>query len=205
MLAVALSIGVIVADHRQHHLDALRATLSVVVYPLHYLASLPDMLARKVEGRMAREEQLREHNEALRRDNLILNARLQKFEALESENMRLRDLLGSSFKIGDRVLIACDSLKTDLADAAARGLEERGVPYSTAIVEYDGRRIPPELAGPLLDDVHTVVLLFFTESVWHQPERRAAKYERHHVDRFSAKIERHDDAQCADCPGGAGR
>ena len=55
----ALSVGLILADHRYHHLDALRSTLSVVVYPLHYLASLPDMLARKVEGRMAEEEELR--------------------------------------------------------------------------------------------------------------------------------------------------
>jgi rod shape-determining protein MreC len=106
MLAAALSIGLVVADHRHHHLDSLRATLSVVVYPLHYLASLPDVLARKVEGRMAKEEELRESNAALRRDNLVLKARLQQFEALEAENMRLRDLLGSSFKIGDRVLIA---------------------------------------------------------------------------------------------------
>ena len=125
MLAVALSIGVIVADHRQQHLDALRATLSVVVYPLHYLASLPGMLVRNVEGRMAKEEQLREHNEALHRDNLILKARLQKFEALESENMRLRDLLGSSFKIGDRVLIA-ELLSVDLDPYRQQVLVNKG-------------------------------------------------------------------------------
>ncbi|MCU7855476.1 MAG: rod shape-determining protein MreC, partial [Candidatus Thiodiazotropha sp. (ex Lucinoma borealis)] len=39
-------------------------------------------------------------------ENLQLRARLQKFEALEAENMRLRGLLDSSFKVGDRVLIA---------------------------------------------------------------------------------------------------
>jgi rod shape-determining protein MreC len=106
LLAVVLSMGLIVADHRQHHLDALRSTLSVVVYPLHYLASLPDTLGRAVEGRLADEEVLRRDNESLRESNLVLKARLQKLEALEAENMRLRDLLGSSFKIGDRVLIA---------------------------------------------------------------------------------------------------
>ena len=35
-----------------------------------------------------------------------LLADLQKYEALQAENMRLRDLLDSSFKIGDRVLVA---------------------------------------------------------------------------------------------------
>jgi rod shape-determining protein MreC len=105
-LAVVLSIGLILADHRYHHLDVMRSTLAVVVYPLHYLASLPDMLIRGVEGRMVNEAELRERNRLLRRDNLILKGRLQQFEALEAENIRLRDLLGSSFKIGDRVLIA---------------------------------------------------------------------------------------------------
>lgn len=105
-MAVILSIGIMVEDRRHHHLDVLRSTLSVIVYPLHYLASLPRTLGRAVEGRLAEEAELREQNEALRRGNLVLKARLQRFEALEAENMRLRDLLGSSFKIGDRVLIA---------------------------------------------------------------------------------------------------
>jgi rod shape-determining protein MreC len=63
---------------------------------------------------MADEGRLRDQNEALRRENLVLNARLQQLRALESENMRLRDLLGSSFRIGDRVLIA-EILAVDLA------------------------------------------------------------------------------------------
>lgn len=125
LLAAALSIGLILADHRYHHLDALRSTLSVVVYPLHYLASLPSMLTRQVEGRMAEAEELRERNRLLRRDNLVLKARLQQFEALEAENMRLRDLLGSSFKIGDRVLIA-ELLSVDLDPYRQQVLVNRG-------------------------------------------------------------------------------
>jgi rod shape-determining protein MreC len=106
LFAVLLAIGLIVADHRYRQLDVFRSTLSVAVFPLHYLASLPDTLGRAMEGRLAREEELRGRNEALRRDNLVLAARLQQLEALEAENMRLRDLLGSAFKLGDRVLIA---------------------------------------------------------------------------------------------------
>lgn len=113
LLAAVFSIGLIVADHRYHHLDLLRSTLAVVIYPLHYLASLPDTLGQAVQGRLAKEEELRRSNESLRRENLALAARLQQFEALEAENMRLRDLLGSSFKIGDRVLIA-ELLSVDL-------------------------------------------------------------------------------------------
>jgi rod shape-determining protein MreC len=105
-LALALSLGLIVADHRFRHLDALRSALTVVVYPLLYAASLPASLSSTVRLRLANEAQLREQNAALHRDNLVLMGRLQQFDALEAENRRLRDLLGSSFKIGDRVLVA---------------------------------------------------------------------------------------------------
>ncbi len=42
----------------------------------------------------------------LKEENLLLQGQQQKMQALESENQRLRDLLGSSFKIGERILIA---------------------------------------------------------------------------------------------------
>lgn len=114
MISASLAaLGLIVADHRYHHLDALRATLGVAVYPLQLLADLPVRLARNTQGRMVDEGRLRDQNEALRRENLVLNARLQQLLALESENMRLRDLLGSSFRIGERVLIA-EILAVDL-------------------------------------------------------------------------------------------
>jgi len=113
LVAVVLSIVLIVADHRQHHLDMLRSTLTVVIYPLYYLANLPDNLARLMDGRLASETELRQANTTLRRENLALRARLQQFEALEAENMRLRDLLGSSLKLGDRVVIA-ELLSVDL-------------------------------------------------------------------------------------------
>jgi rod shape-determining protein MreC len=138
LIAVVLSIGLIVADHRERHLDSLRSTLSVLVYPLHYLASLPDTLGRAVEGRLADEQALREANAQLRRDNLLLKGRLQKLEALESENMRLRDLLGSSFKIGDRVLIA-ELLSVDLD------------PYRQQVIINKGSTSGVFIGQPVLD------------------------------------------------------
>ncbi len=106
MLASVLAFGLIVADHRFHHLDSLRSALTVVLYPLLYLANLPASLSGEVRLRLANEAQLRDENTLLHRDNLVLKGRMQQFEAMESENRRLRDLLGSSFKIGDRVLVA---------------------------------------------------------------------------------------------------
>lgn len=103
---MVFAIGLIVADHRYQYLDPLRSTLAVIVYPVHYLAGLPGSLARKVQAHLTQKEELRRRNRSLYRDNLVLKARLQRFEALEAENRRLRDLLGSSLNMGDRVLIA---------------------------------------------------------------------------------------------------
>lgn len=112
-------------DHRHHYLNFLRSTLSVLVYPLHYLAGLPATLANAVQGRLADEEQLRLDARRLRFENLELKGRLQLFEALEAENMRLRDLLGSSFKVADRVLIA-ELLAVDLDPYRQQVLVDKG-------------------------------------------------------------------------------
>jgi rod shape-determining protein MreC len=95
-----------VIDHRYHHLQSLRSTLAVITYPLQFLADLPITTRDWVAETFATRNRLSEENQQLHADNLKLRARLQKFESLQAENLRLRDLLESSIKVGDRVLIA---------------------------------------------------------------------------------------------------
>ena len=102
-----------VADQRQHLLEPLRSALSLLVSPLHYLASLPVGVVATVKGLFASEPSLRQDNEVLQAENLSLKGRLQRLESLEAENRRLHDLLGSSFRVGERVLIA-ELLSVDL-------------------------------------------------------------------------------------------
>jgi rod shape-determining protein MreC len=97
----------------------------VLVYPLQLLADQPLRLARNAQGRLADERRLRNQNQALRLENLMLSARVQQLASLESENMRLRDLLGSSFKIGERVLIA-EILSVDMASYRQQVLINKG-------------------------------------------------------------------------------
>ena len=138
MLALVLALGLIVADYRFRHLDALRSGLMVVVYPLVYAANLPASLSAKVRLRMATEAQLRDENTVLHRENLVLKGRLQQFDALEAENRRLRDLLGSSFKIGDRVL-AAEILGVDLN------------PYRQQLMIDKGSTLGVYVGQPVLD------------------------------------------------------
>ncbi|MBK5966138.1 rod shape-determining protein MreC [Thiocystis minor] len=125
ILAEILAIGLIVADHRYHYLDTVRSVIEVAIYPLQFAANLPAQLAREAQERLVGEAQLRLSNENLQHENLVLKGRLQQFESLRAENMRLRDLLGSSFEVGERVLIA-EILAVDLAPSSQQVMINKG-------------------------------------------------------------------------------
>jgi rod shape-determining protein MreC len=94
------------ADHRQHHLEKVRAVASVVIYPVQWLVNLPFAGIEWITETLSTHSALIEDNSRLNEQNTLLKVQLQKYAALENENMRLRELLESSFKVGDRVLIA---------------------------------------------------------------------------------------------------
>ncbi len=99
--------------------------LSVLAYPLHLAVNVPATFVGHTKDRLTNEAQLREMNTELSRENLLLKARLQQFDSLEAENMRLRDLLGSSFNIGERVLIA-EILAVDLTPSRQQVMVNKG-------------------------------------------------------------------------------
>ena len=125
-------------DHRQHHLESLRGGLSTLLYPLQFIVNLPRTAGSWFDESLASREQLQQENASLRTQNLLLNVRLQKFAALEAENMRLRELLDSSFKVSDKVLIA-ELLSVDLD------------PFSRRIVINKGAKASVYEGHPLLD------------------------------------------------------
>ncbi len=101
-------------DHRQHHLDSLRDSLSVVVYPLKLLVDLPRSVGDWFSESLATRRRLQEENASLRTQQLVLNTQLQKLEALEAENLRLRALLDSSFQVGSRHMLIAELMSVDL-------------------------------------------------------------------------------------------
>jgi rod shape-determining protein MreC len=101
-------------DHRQHHLDSVRAALSVLVYPLQWLVDLPGTTGAWFRESLATRRDLQEQNAGLRTQQLVLNTQLQKLEALEAENMRLRALLDSSFQVGKRPMLIAELLSVDM-------------------------------------------------------------------------------------------
>lgn len=125
LAAVLLSLGLMVADGREQRLEWLRSWFAVASYPIQRLAAQPPRLLRELEAWLASKADLHERNALLERENLALRGRMQRFQALQTENSRLRDLLGSSLKVGDRVLVA-ELLQLDLDPYRQQILIDKG-------------------------------------------------------------------------------
>ena len=101
-----VSIVLMVADHKNVHLEIVRTTISSVVYPLQYAASLTADLPRQISLLLVSRKTLQEENEKLRLEQLRLYSKLQRVATLEEENRRLMTLLESSVEFYERVLVA---------------------------------------------------------------------------------------------------
>lgn len=125
-------------DHRWHHLESVRAALSLITSPLQYVLGAPTATGQWLGQLFASRQSLQEENDRLKARDLLLEGRLQKMAALEAENQRLRALLDSAFKVSERVLVA-ELLEVDLE------------PFSQRIVINKGSQDEVYVGQPLLD------------------------------------------------------
>lgn len=135
---VILSGLIMALDHRQNHLERVRAGLSVLVYPLQYLTDLPVSASSWIGENLSTRETLLTENTRLRLQQTLFEARLQKLSALKAENQRLRELLQSSRNVGERVLIG-ELLAVDLE------------PFTRQVVLNKGSNNDVYLGQPLMD------------------------------------------------------
>jgi rod shape-determining protein MreC len=100
-----LSLVSLVVDHRENHLDAVRRTIGTAIYPLQVIVALPaEALGWARETGVSRADLQRENNR-LKAERLAIRAKLQQMTALESENARLRLMLQTTTRVGDRVRV----------------------------------------------------------------------------------------------------
>ncbi len=125
-------------DHRQNHLEGIRSGLSLLIYPLQYIINLPIAATRWVDDGLSSRETLQEQNDRLKLQQTLFKARLQTLQSLKAENQRLRELLQSSKKVSERVLIG-ELLSVDLE------------PFTRQIVINKGSRNDAYLGQPLVD------------------------------------------------------
>lgn len=105
-LLAFLSIALMILDHRQGHLDRIRDVLSYAVYPVRALVDLPFSISNWAGRNLDERAKLIADNERLHLEQLENSARLQRLAALEAENTRLRELMQSSARVENRVLVA---------------------------------------------------------------------------------------------------
>ncbi|CAK0745837.1 Cell shape-determining protein MreC [Gammaproteobacteria bacterium] len=125
LLLWILSVALMITDYRTDSLAGFRAVLLTVVYPVQFLVDLPVAAACWATETLSSRRALLEENASLKVQHVLLKAQLQRFIALETENMRLRALLESSFRIGERVLVA-ELLAVDLDPFARKIVIDKG-------------------------------------------------------------------------------
>jgi len=84
----------------------IRSALSVVVVPVQYLVNVPIEFTTWLDNYLTAQHKLLQENNKLRANQLLLQAKLQRFMALEKENASLRALLSSAAHIDGQVLVA---------------------------------------------------------------------------------------------------
>jgi rod shape-determining protein MreC len=103
---VLVSLVALIVDHRENHLDAVRRAIATAIYPLQVIVALPaEALGWARESGVSRSDLQRENNR-LKAERLAIRAKLQQMAALESENARLRLMLQTTTRVGDRVRVA---------------------------------------------------------------------------------------------------
>lgn len=106
LLLAAVSITLMVADHRQKYLERVHTAVSAAAYPLQWLVNLPFQVVDWVTQAVADRGRLRRENAQLNEQMRDASVRLQRFESMAEENRRLRELRDASSIVAGRNLIA---------------------------------------------------------------------------------------------------
>jgi rod shape-determining protein MreC len=158
---LALSVTLIVLDHRGDWLQQARSQAAVAVQPLWWLAGLPSRLGETVRDDAATRARLAEENRRLRNALLVSAARQARLRVEAEENARLRGLLGAAERGGLDVQLA-PILDIDLDPTRQRLMlnagARDGVHVGQSVIDAGG------LVGQIIDVTPTTaVVLLLTD------------------------------------------
>lgn len=176
LVLIALSVGLMVADHRQHGLALIRSGLSAAAWPLQMLVHSPvaawDWLSASTRTR----HELLAENEALSNTARENDLKLLRLEAIEQENQRLRALVNAAPRDAERVQ-AATVLRVDLDRLRHRVLIDRGardgVTRGQPVIDASGIVGQTTNVGPLAAEV--ILLSDPTHAVPVQVERNGLR------------------------------
>jgi rod shape-determining protein MreC len=114
VLLAIVALGLMIVDYRDNHLRRVRILVDILAHPIHLVADLPVSAWQAVTGAVAERSDLMRENLRLERQLLISEYHLQRLEALESENDRLRELLNSLEEETESEVSIAEILSVDL-------------------------------------------------------------------------------------------
>ena len=100
------SCALLTLDAKTPLFNGARAALSSPVGALYFVAEAPYMFSNQAADALASRSALVDKNAELEREILKLQALTSRYDAVERENSRLRELLGSRTRVRDDVLVA---------------------------------------------------------------------------------------------------
>lgn len=106
VVLVVLSLMLMFVDRRGYLSQPVQEAFALAAYPIQTLVDMPFELGDLLAEQFTTRRQLMEENERLHAEQLLYQARLQRLDALERENISLRELLQSSYQVTESVLIA---------------------------------------------------------------------------------------------------
>jgi len=120
-----LSVVLMVADQRQQYMPIVRSALAGAAYPFVWLVDAPFAAVSAAREALRTRAALEAENARLEAENLALDLKLMRFDALEQENARLRAARAGSARVAERFVVA-EILKVDLDPFRQRVLVDKG-------------------------------------------------------------------------------
>lgn len=136
----ALALLVMVADARFQVMQPLRAALSVLLYPVQWLAMRPLIVVRETQSALGAVADNEAERQALRQQLSAQTQRANRAEQLLLENRRLRDLLALQQRLERPAL-------------AAQVLYDAADPYSRKVILDKGEVQGLRLGSPVVDEL----------------------------------------------------
>ena len=105
IIFVVLSFILLINDQRNNYLSILRNSIAIAIYPLQSAVEIPSRLTDWFDLRIKSKEILIKENQNLLSQQKINSSILQRYESLEQENERLKEILNAASNLDNKVEI----------------------------------------------------------------------------------------------------
>ena len=105
IIFVVLSFILLINDQRNNYLSILRNSIAIAIYPLQSAVEIPSRLTNWFDLRIKSKEMLIQENQNLLSQQKINSSILQRYESLEQENGRLKQILNAANNLDNKVEI----------------------------------------------------------------------------------------------------